>query len=52
LNSRLRACKAGALLLESLSVHFVLVILEIDLKKYLPGLASNLDPPTLSLPSS
>jgi hypothetical protein len=26
--------------------------LEIDLKKYLPGLASNLDPPTLSLPSS
>jgi hypothetical protein len=35
------------------SVHFALVILEMGvLEIYLPGLASNYNPPDLSLPSS
>jgi hypothetical protein len=36
--------------LSHISVHFVLVILEMGVSRTLPGLASNQDPPDLSLP--
>jgi hypothetical protein len=49
LNSELYSCKAGALTLEP---HFALVMLEMGLENYLPGLALNHDSPNLSLISS
>jgi hypothetical protein len=36
----------------STSPFFVMAFVEIDLVNYLPGLASNLNPPDLCLPSS
>jgi hypothetical protein len=33
-------------------VHFALVVWKRGLMNYLPGLASNLDPPDLNLPNS
>jgi hypothetical protein len=41
LNSGLRVCKAGSLLLEPPSVHFALILLETGFKNYLPRLALN-----------
>jgi hypothetical protein len=59
LNSGLCTCQAGNLLLESqlqsfCSVIFCLFVLFLrwDLENYLPRLASNCNPPDLSLPSS
>jgi hypothetical protein len=46
-------CKAGILPLEHIpQVHFALVIWTWGLTNYFSGLASNCDPPNLSLPSS
>jgi hypothetical protein len=51
LNSRLRACKASGLPLES--VHFTLIIFgDKGLTNHLPRLALHCDPPNCSLPSS
>jgi hypothetical protein len=53
LNSGLHTCKASALTAEATPpVHFALVILETGFENYLLGLASNLDPLDVILPSS
>jgi hypothetical protein len=52
LNSELCACKAGHCTgWATPPVHFAVIILKIGLTNYFPRLASNLDPPYLSLPN-
>jgi hypothetical protein len=53
LNLGLGVCKAGALLLEPCLQSILLWLFQRwGLQNYLPRLASNFDPPDLSLPSS
>jgi hypothetical protein len=52
LNSGLYTCNTGTLQLEPYLSPFFLIILDMEYWNYLPRLASNLDSPDLSLPSS